>query len=195
MLGKASAKLLDTRLNLALLFTASVLPDFDLLFFMFLRHRGPTHSLLFIVLLCLPFLLVYKKKAVPYFVALLSHSLIGDIFSGGIQLFWPLSRDWVYVANYHGREPISVAMELALFFAATAVMLVNKDFQKYFFQTKTMWFYWLIPLGSVVGPLVLNSGAYGYMPLLLIPPSLFYIALFLWSMFGLSLKKKNFEIT
>jgi membrane-bound metal-dependent hydrolase YbcI (DUF457 family) len=192
LLGKASAKLLDTRLNLALLFTASVLPDFDLLFFMFLKHRGPTHSLVFIVLLCLPFLIVYKKKAVPYFVALLSHSLIGDIFSGGIQMFWPFSNNWVYVSNLDGKDTLSVAMELALFLAATAVMLVNKDFKKYFFQTKTKWFYWLIPLGSVVGPLLLNRGHYGFLPFLLVPPSLFYIALFLWAMFGLKLKKEKF---
>jgi membrane-bound metal-dependent hydrolase YbcI (DUF457 family) len=193
LFGKASAKLLDTRLNLALLFTVSVLPDFDLLFFMFLKHRGPTHSLLFITVLCLPFLLVYKKKALPYFVGMLSHSLIGDIFSGGIQLFWPLSNNWVYVSNLGGRDTISVAMELSLFVVSTAVMLLNKDFQKYFFQTKTKRFYWLIPLGSVVGPLVLNNGHYGYLPTLLAIPSLFYMALFFWAMFGLKLKKENLQ--
>ena len=178
-------------MNLAILFTASVFPDFDLLFFTFLKHRGPTHSLLFIVVLCLPFLLYYKKKAVPYFVAMLSHSLIGDIFSGGIQLFWPLSNNWVAVSNLSGRDTISVAMELSLFVASTAVMLLNKDFQKYFFQSNTRWFYWLTPLGSVVGPLVFSNGHYGYLPTWLAIPSIIYIGLIFLPMLGLTFKKEK----
>jgi hypothetical protein len=39
----------------------------------------------------LPFLLISRRKALPYLVATLSHSLIGDMPFGDIRLLWPLS--------------------------------------------------------------------------------------------------------
>lgn len=190
MFGKTASKLFDVKLNLALLFTVSVLPDFDLLLFAFLKHRGPTHSLFFALVLCLPFFVVYKKKTIPYFVALLSHSMIGDIFSGGIQLYWPFSNKWVFLASQSGRDAISVSLELSLFVVCTAVMVFNKDFQNHLIN-KTKWTYWLIPLGSVLGPLVVNAGDYGYLPIWLVPPSLFYAAVFSYSVLGSKVKKDN----
>jgi membrane-bound metal-dependent hydrolase YbcI (DUF457 family) len=89
--GKASARILKVQLNMPLMFTASVIPDIDLLP-RFLHHRGPTHSLITIIALTVPFLMLYRKTAVPYSVALASHSLIGDFFTGGTQLFWPRAR-------------------------------------------------------------------------------------------------------
>src|SRR4030042_300438 len=87
--GKAIAKPLHIQLNMTLLLTASVIPDVDLLL-RFLDHRGPTHSLITIAILITPFLIYYGKAAIPYAVALASHSMIGDII-GGTQLLWPLS--------------------------------------------------------------------------------------------------------
>ena len=43
---------------MGLLFTVSVLPDLDLLSFWFVEHRGPTHSLIFVLLVGLPFFVV-----------------------------------------------------------------------------------------------------------------------------------------
>ena len=126
LFGKTFSKLLDVKINMALLFTVSVIPDIDLLLFRFAVHRGATHSILFSVMFCSLLVFVYRKKAVPYCAALLSHALIGDIFSGGIQLFWPLSRNWVYLADLSGRDIISVSMELALFAVSTAVMLQQR---------------------------------------------------------------------
>lgn len=182
---------MGTRLNLALLFTVSVLPDFDFLLFTFFKHREPSHSLLFSLLVCLPFLVVYKKKAFPYFVALLSHSLLGDIFSGGIQLFWPFSTDWISISNLYVRGVFSVGLELVLFVVCTVVMVVNKDFQRLLFS-KTNRGYWLVPLGIVLGPLLIGT-IYPYynLPLLLVVPSLFYLAIFSYSIIGLGHKKDD----
>ena len=63
-------------------------------------HRGPTHSFITITVLMIPFFVVYRKQAIPYFAALLSHIFIGDFFTGGIELFWPLSHDWFGALNY-----------------------------------------------------------------------------------------------
>jgi hypothetical protein len=181
LLGKTTAKTTGTNLNLALLFTASILPDIDLLLFRFVEHRGPLHSLFFFLLVGLPFLVVYKKTAIPYFVALLSHSLIGDIFFGGVQLLWPVSTDWISISNLSVRNDVSLGIELILFVVCTSVMLINKDFQKVL-QNKTSWIYWMLPFGAVLGPLLLTLVHYNYLPLLLVPPSLFYVALFSYSM-------------
>jgi len=86
--GKTSSKLAKVKVNLPLLLASSVLPDVDLLL-RFLTHRGPTHSILTITVLMIPFFVVYRKKTIPYYAAILSHILIGDFFTGGIQLFWP----------------------------------------------------------------------------------------------------------
>ena len=171
------------------MFTISVLPDFDLLLFRFLKHRGPSHSLLFSLLVCLPFIVIYKKKAIPYSVALISHSLVGDIFSGGIQLFWPFSTEWFFILNLSSSAIVSVGMELALFVVCTIVMVVNKDFQRLLFN-KTSRIYTLVPLGVVLGPLLLDTiGHFDNLPFLLVVPSLFYLALFSYSIIGLDHKK------
>ena len=186
LLGKVFAKTMDIKLNLALLFTVSVLPDFDLVLFRFIEHRGPLHSLSFSLVVCLPFFVVYRKKAIPYFVALLSHSLIGDIFSGGVQLFWPFSTDQIFISDLLVRGNVNVGLELAIFVVSTVVMVVNKDFQRIF--SKTRWVYWLLPFGAVMGPLFLTLGHYNYLPLLLVAPSLFYIALFSYSIISSNYK-------
>ena len=149
----------------------------DLILVHFIQHRGPSHSLLFSLVLCLPFLVIYKKKAIPYVVALFSHSLIGDVFSGGVQLFWPFSPAWIFFSNISVRGTISVGLELVIFVVCTAVMFVNKDFQKLLF-TNTKRVYLLIPFGAVLGPLLITAVPGYSLPPLLLVPSLFYLALF-----------------
>jgi len=168
---------MDTKLNLALLFTVSVLPDLDVFLFRFIEHRGPIHSLSFSLVVCLLFFVVYRKKAFPYFVALFSHSLVGDVFSGGVQLFWPFSTDMFFLSNFSVFGAVSVGMELFLFVVCTAVMFINKDFQR-LLHNKTRWVYWLVPFGAVLGPLLRIVGPYGHIPVFLVVPSLFYLFLF-----------------
>jgi len=189
LLGTACAKLVGTSLNLALLFTVSILPDFDLLFSRFLVHRGPTHSLFFLLLLSLPFFVIYRKKAFPYFVALLSHSLIGDIYgSMGVQLFWPFSRNWIHVFNVSTISDLSFGFELVLFAISVVVMFVNKDFRKMFSDDMPRIF-WLIPFGVVLGPLLVGGmSPFNSFPILLVVPSLFYLVLFSLLMLGLKFK-------
>jgi membrane-bound metal-dependent hydrolase YbcI (DUF457 family) len=181
ILGKASTKITHTKLNLALLFTASIIPDVDLLLIQFINHRGPTHSLFFSVIAFLPFFVIYKKKTIPYFVAFLSHLLIGDIYSNGIQLFWPFSTNWIFISNLLGSNLISVGLELSLFVVSTIIMVINKDFKQMLFN-KTSWVYWQIPFGAVLGSLLVGGiSIYYNLPSLLVIPSLFYLTAFSYS--------------
>jgi membrane-bound metal-dependent hydrolase YbcI (DUF457 family) len=41
---------------------------------------------------------LFFRRGLPYYFALLSHSLVGDYFTAyGVQLFWPVLEEW-YVA-------------------------------------------------------------------------------------------------
>jgi membrane-bound metal-dependent hydrolase YbcI (DUF457 family) len=111
LFGKGSSRLAGVKVSVPLLFAASVLPDVDLLL-RFLIHRGPTHSLVVISVLMVPFFVIYRKQAIPYYVAMLSHVLIGDFFTGGVELFWPLSQGWFGALNFEVQSLPSVLTEL-----------------------------------------------------------------------------------
>jgi hypothetical protein len=92
--------------SIPLVFAASVLPDLDFLFLPWFPHESITHSLTFWSLFYIPFIIVYRQKALPYLVATFSHFLIGDMITGSPMLLYGLSdqtfgtiRPWV-VQNY-----------------------------------------------------------------------------------------------
>ena len=178
--GKASAKTLNVQLNMPLLLTASVIPDIDLLL-RFIHHRGPTHSIITIIALTIPFLIYYRITAVQYAVALASHSLIGDFFTGGVQLFWPLSTEMIGALNIDVNSLTNSLLELALFIVSIAVMFKTGDLRKITSDKYKLAL--LLPFGAVIGPmLAVGRGQEYALPLLLVIPSLFYLALFAYSM-------------
>jgi membrane-bound metal-dependent hydrolase YbcI (DUF457 family) len=180
--GKGSSKLARVKVNLPLLLAASVLPDVDLLL-RFLMHRGPTHSILTITVLMIPFLVVYRKQAIPYYAALLSHILIGDFFTGGIELFWPISQHWFGAINLQVNSLPVAALELTLFFVTLPLMYKLGDLQTLLKPHNKNWAL-IISLGAILGPLLqLGRGYENALPTLLIIPSLFYICLFAYSLF------------
>ena len=183
LLAKGSAQPLKVNINIPLVLVLSIIPDIDILagegF-----HRGPTHSVILAVLVFIPVFVLFRKQAVPYFLALVSHFLIGDLFIGGnLQLFWPLSTSPVslpIIPKISIFSPINVALELTLFIAATLVMYKAKDLQL-FFQKNTSNLLLIIPIATVLLPTFL---AYPLnVPLLLVPPHLFYLGLFLIAIF------------
>ena len=178
--GKASAKTLNIQLNMPLLLTASVIPDVDL-FLRFIHHRGPTHSLITIIALTVPFLIYYRKAAVPYAVALASHSLIGDFFTDGTQLFWPFSTEMIGALNIDVYSLTNSLLELTLFIISVALMFKAGDLRKIAGDRYKLAL--LLPFGAILGPmLAVGRGSEYALPLLLVVPSLFYLALFAYSM-------------
>jgi membrane-bound metal-dependent hydrolase YbcI (DUF457 family) len=181
IIGKGASKLAKVKVNLPLLLAASVLPDVDLLL-RFLMHRGPTHSLIIITVLMIPFFVVYRKQAIPYYAALLSHVLIGDFFTGGIELFWPLSQGWFGPPNFDVTSLSNVVTELGLFVLTVPIMFKLGDLQTLLKPHNKNWAL-IVPLGAVMGPLLsFGRGQENLLPTLLVIPSLFYIGLFAYSM-------------
>ena len=150
--------------------------------FLPLIHRGPFHSIITITVLMAPFFLVYKKAAFPYFAALLSHPLIGDFFTGGAELLWPISTNWYGALNISMMSLTLVSIEFALFIASIAIML-KTDMQT-LLQPHTRNMILFLPLLAVLGSLLVMQSEFGFsiQLLLYVVPSFFYLALFLCSM-------------
>ena len=182
LFGKGTSKLAKVALNLPLLLATSVLPDVDLLF-RFLTHRGPTHSIITISILMIPLFIIYRKQALPYFAAMLTHILIGDFFTGGVMLFWPLSHELFGAFNFQVTSIGISIVELVLFLLAVPIMYKMGDLQTLLKPYNKNWAL-IIPLGSVIGPLIsLGRGQEGSLTTLLIVPSLLCIVVFGYSIF------------
>jgi membrane-bound metal-dependent hydrolase YbcI (DUF457 family) len=183
--GNGSSRLTKTKVNLPLLLVASVLPDIDLLLqdvdrglFM---HRGPTHSIITITLFMIPLLVFYRKQALPYFIAVLSHPLIGDLPTGGVELLWPASQHWFGGSILPMAGLAEVAAELVLFAVATSLMFWHGDLKR-LLQPNTHNTYLIVAAATVLVPmLVLSRGLESSLPLLLLPSSVFWLILFIYS--------------
>jgi len=162
----------------------SIIPDIDIIFDLFTGaqiHRGPTHSLVVAIVAFIPFFIIYRKKAVPYFLALISHPLIGDLPGGGVQLLWPISNAKfglpVYISVFN---PISILAELILFIVALLVLYKSNDWRVFFSSSRSNLLL-IIPIFTVLLPTTI-----GYpfsAPLLTTEPflaiaHLFYLVLF-----------------
>jgi membrane-bound metal-dependent hydrolase YbcI (DUF457 family) len=88
----------NEKFNIFLVWFISILPDIDFLFAEYISHRGPTHSIIVQAIAFLPILLIFRR-GLPYFAALLSHSLIGDYLNPSAQLLWPISRNLFGIDN------------------------------------------------------------------------------------------------
>jgi len=195
LLGKGSAKLLHVKPNIPTLLVLSLLPDVDIIYDFLTKseiHRGPTHSIIVAALIFIPLFIIYRKKVIPYFLALVSHSLIADyLIAGQLQLLWPLSRTQyglyeissVYINIF---SPVNIALELILFLAATAILYKTGDWKVFFRADKTN-LVLIIPLVTVLLP---STIGYPFTePLLLTVPLLAFAHLFYLVIFGIAVLK------
>jgi len=179
LLGKPSAKLLKVNLNIPLILVLSIIPDVDILFGNEL-HRGPTHSLILALIVFIPFFVLYRRRAIPYFLALISHSLIADFLIGGqLMLFWPLTSQLFGLHDFGFyfaiNSPVNITLEWALFAVSTVLMFKTGDLFL-FFRNKKSNLLLAIPVGTVLLPTLVSYPL--QVPLLLMPPHLFYLVLF-----------------
>jgi membrane-bound metal-dependent hydrolase YbcI (DUF457 family) len=171
--GKVTAKALNVNINLPLIFIISVFPDIDILI-PGLYHRGPLHSILAYFLLFLPVFLLYRKKAAPYFVALLQHSIIGDYLTGGTQLLWPISNE-MYGLNIDVTSLTNIIVEWFFFLISIAVMFKTKDVLS-LFKHQTSNLILTIPVFTVLLPTVISFPL--FVPFALLIPHLVFLTLF-----------------
>lgn len=178
ILAKASSKAVKTSFNIPLVLVLSVIPDADILI-RGLQHRGPTHSVIVALIIFIPIFAFYRKKAIPYFLALIQHALIGDYIAGGkIQLFWPLTRQY-YGVEMNIQDPINIALEWTFFLGAVIVMLKSSDVAG-LLKPHLSNLLLIIPLITLLQPTIRGSPV--KVPLTLLPPHLIFSALFLASL-------------
>jgi len=172
--GKVAAKSLDVKINLPLLFLASVFPDIDILI-PGLVHRGPLHSVILFCLVFLPIFAIYKKRAAPYFVAVIQHIIIGDYLIGGnLQLLWPLTTS-TYGFHIGIASLLNIALEWSLFLISMTFMIKTKDIF-FLFKHHPSNMILAIPLLTVLLPTLISFPL--YVPLALIIPHIVYLILF-----------------
>lgn len=195
LLGKGSSKKLHVNLNIPFLLVLSILPDIDIIYDFLTGsdiHRGPTHSIVVAAVAFIPIFIVYRKKAIPYFLALISHPLIGDFFIGGkLQLFWPISTQQFglhELGSYYISitSPVNIALELSLFLIATLVLYKSGDWKVFFKADKTN-LVLIIPIATVLLP---STIGYPFSaPLLLTEPLLAFAHLFYLALFSIAVLK------
>ena len=182
LLSKATSKLLKVKINIPLILVLSIIPDIDIILnflFNIQIHRGPTHSLITATLVFIPFFIIYRWKAVPYFTALASHAAIADFIIGGqLQLLWPLSTREFGFPYIDITNPVNVALEFTLFVIATIIMWKTRDIFQ-FFRNSKLNLILAIPIFTVLLPTFTSYPL--SVPLLLVLPHLFYLILFILS--------------
>ena len=172
--GKLASKSLDVNVNLPLLFLVSVFPDIDILI-PGLVHRGPLHSVILFCLLFLPVFVIYKKRAAPYFVAVIQHIIIGDYLIGGdLQLLWPLTTN-TYGFHIGVASLTNIVVEWCLFIISMTFMIKAKDIF-FLFKPHPSNMILAIPVLTVLLPSVISFPL--YVPLALLIPHIVYLILF-----------------
>ncbi|MGD6850532.1 MAG: metal-dependent hydrolase [Candidatus Bathyarchaeia archaeon] len=160
LLGKGSSKVLHTKIIIPVILVLSILPDADIVFDFLTGahiHRGPFHSVIVAALVFIPFFIKYRKTAIPYFLALISHSLIGDFLIGGqLQLLWPLTSQEFglpELGSYYFSifSPVNLTLEMLLFAFATLVLFKSGDWRVFFTYKKTN-LVLIIPIATVLLP-------------------------------------------
>ncbi len=177
--GKTTATPFRHKPNVPLLMVLSILPDIDILAGIEGFHRGPTHSLITATLVFIPFFIAYRQKALPYFIALISHDFADLVIGGNLQLFWPLSTRSFYMPAPFPlikiNSTLNVAIETTLFAAAIIMLALTRDY-RVFFKRKLSNLTLIIPIFTVLLPTFI---AYPLeVPMLLVPPHLFFLILF-----------------
>jgi len=182
--AKVFHKLLSTDINLPLIFFLSLIPDVDLLI-PGLVHRGITHSIIVLTLMFIPIFLFYRKTSIPYFVAIAQHSLVGDFFIGGIQMFWPLTSNW-YGYRICGLSFTNIAIEWASFLLAMIILAKTNDL-RLLFKSQRSNLLLTVPSGGIfVSSIIGMSKA---PPTELLIPHLVFLTIFTFSIIKSLLKK------
>jgi hypothetical protein len=107
-----------------------VMPDIDILLRGFgVVHHTFTHSLFFWFVIFAPFLAVFRRKLIPYFVAVVQHFAFGDFLVGHVMIFWPFSSSY-FGLNIAMPSVLDVALETAGLLLAAGIIIFNGDLRR-----------------------------------------------------------------
>jgi hypothetical protein len=122
----------------------------------------------------IPIFAIYHKKAIPYLIALIQHSLVGDYITGRTQLLWPITTQ-SYGIGIDIMSQTNVTIELLIFLASLAIMVKTRDAAKLLQPHKSNLIL-SIPTFTVLLPTFISFPS--YVPTLLIVPHLVYLFIF-----------------
>ncbi|NWF97252.1 MAG: metal-dependent hydrolase [Candidatus Thorarchaeota archaeon] len=180
ILSKSTSTSLKIKLNIPLALALAVIPDVDIFIQKVIatfEHRGPTHSIIMASIVFVPIFIMYRTRAAPYFVALIQHSLVGDLIAGRSQILWPLTTQ-NYGSNVGIKDPTNIALEWAIFLVSIVVMVKTKDIAD-LLSRRASNLILIIPTFTVLLPTFM---AYPMdVSLALVPPHVAYLVIFLAS--------------
>jgi hypothetical protein len=178
VLGKLTTKATKTKMNIPLILMLSVIQDVDILV-PYVEHRGPFHSVIMAAIVFLPLLIRYGRTAYPYFLALVQHSLVGDLIAGGrVQLLWPLSSQQLGI-EINIKDPANITLEWLIFAVAAVIFLKTKDIH-WLLKPHNSNLILAIPTFTVLLPTFLAFPL--EVPIALVPPHIICLILFLASL-------------
>jgi membrane-bound metal-dependent hydrolase YbcI (DUF457 family) len=108
-----------------------ILPDADLfLGSLGVVHRTITHSFFFWIIIFVPVFIIFRFKAIPYFVAVVQHFAFGDLLMGaGVMIFWPFNSSFVGF-NIGMPSLIDVVLETAGLLLAAGIIIFNGELRR-----------------------------------------------------------------
>jgi len=148
--GKLMQRITKTKIDIPLLCLFSILPDIDMFHPFGLKHGGLTHSIVFITLYFLPLTLIFKTSVLPYYIANISHPLIGDTFFLPLRLLLPLSlQRYGYHELIESNSLEHIFIEYSLCIIALFILIKSNDFITLYNPRKEN-FLLIIPLLSLL---------------------------------------------
>ncbi len=119
VLATITARLLGVRSSINPYFAMllGMVPDTDILLYeLGIRHRSITHSILFWAMLFIPFFIIYRRRSLPYFTAVIQHIMLGDIVVASTRVLWPLDYELGF------RLSLTSSTSITLEFIGLAIM-------------------------------------------------------------------------
>ncbi|MEM4611944.1 MAG: metal-dependent hydrolase [Candidatus Nitrosocaldus sp.] len=109
VIARSLSSVLNVRINPYLVMLLGMVPDVDILLQEYIRHRSITHSIIFWNIAFIPFFIVYRKRSIPYFTAVVQHIMLGDVIVASTNILWPLRYD--VGMGYSLLSPFNIIME------------------------------------------------------------------------------------
>ncbi|MEM4364781.1 MAG: metal-dependent hydrolase [Candidatus Nitrosocaldus sp.] len=109
VIARSLSSVLNVRINPYLVMLLGMVPDVDILLQEYIRHRSITHSIIFWSIAFIPFFIVYRKRSIPYFTAVVQHIILGDVIVASTNILWPLRYD--VGMGYSLLSPFNIIME------------------------------------------------------------------------------------
>jgi hypothetical protein len=136
VLGRGAARAKRTQPNIPLLILAGAIPDFDLFtgqpYATMFGHHGIFHSWLAIVLCSIPFFFAYGAGTIPYFVAVVQHSLFGDLVTNEVPLLFPLTFSQTGINLSQTNPAAATALEIFGFLLFLVIFVMSGDWKRPF---------------------------------------------------------------